>query len=71
MNLFAVLVKLWKLTQQVDESALAERMLDGGVKGDGGELGAEQGNPFLGDPRRHKIDLVQHKNLQQKNILHD
>jgi len=59
-------VKLGKLSQQIDEGTLAKRMLDGCVEGDGGELRTEQGNPFLGYPRRHKVHLVQHKNLLEK-----
>jgi len=63
--LLAVLVQLGELPQKVDQGTLAERMLDGGVEGDGGVLGTQNGDPFLGDPRWDKIDFVQHQDLRR------
>ena len=57
--LFAVLVKFWKLSKQVDKGSFAEGMFDRGMEGDGGVLGAQQGHPFLGYPGRHKVYLVE------------
>ena len=56
-------MKLCKLSEQVDQGSLAEWVLDRCVQGDGGILGAQDGDPLLSDPCWNKIDFVQDQNL--------
>ncbi len=55
-------MELRKLSQQRDQSALAERVGDRGVEGKGGEVLGENVDPLLGHPGRNQIALVDDDN---------
>lgn len=51
-----------KLPKEVDETALAETVLDTGMVGDSGEELLEVGNPALGEPGGDEVHFVEDDN---------
>lgn len=58
-NVLLVLMEVVELSQEVDETALAETVLHTGMVGHSGTLFLQMGHPTLGKPGRHQIDFIQ------------
>ena len=56
------------IPKKIDEGALAEGMVEGGVEGDGGILLGQEGHPLLRDPGGHKVNLDYWPALKDKEV---
>ena len=58
------------IPKKIDEGALAEGMVEGGVEGDCGILLGQEGHPLLRDPGGHKVNLDYWPALKDKEVYY-